>query len=56
MNRTVLTLLAGSALLLGAGCGTVRWPGSAPAAITASGTLEAEETVIAPRVSGERSV
>ena len=53
MNRTFLGLAAAGVLLLGSGCTAIRWPGSAPAGITASGTLEAEETVIAPRVSGE---
>lgn len=41
------------AALLATGCGVVPWPGSGSEAITASGTLEAEETVLAPRVSGE---
>ncbi|MEI7924776.1 MAG: efflux RND transporter periplasmic adaptor subunit [Chloroflexota bacterium] len=53
MRRTFLAVAVIAVLLLGSGCTSIRWPGSAPAGISASGTLEAEETVIAPRVSGE---
>ena len=35
------------------GCGPLRWTGGDSDALVASGTLEAEETVIAPRVNGE---
>ena len=35
------------------GCGPLRWTGGDSDGVVASGTLEAEETVIAPRVNGE---
>ncbi|MGE3855913.1 MAG: efflux RND transporter periplasmic adaptor subunit [Dehalococcoidia bacterium] len=54
MNRTrILGALALAALLLSTACTALPWPGGADAAITAAGTLEAEETVIAARVSGD---
>ena len=56
--RPMATMLAiitttAFALVTATGCTSIRWPGSGSTALTASGTLEADETVIAPRVSGE---
>ncbi|MFA7249845.1 MAG: HlyD family efflux transporter periplasmic adaptor subunit [Dehalococcoidia bacterium] len=57
MRRPLLlpSLVASIALaaLAAAACTTIRVPWSAPAPLTASGTLEADETVISARVSGE---
>jgi len=54
MNRTmILAALVGGVLLLSTACDAIPWPSGGAAAITAAGTLEAEETVIAARVSGD---
>ena len=53
MSRALLVLAAVGALLTSVGCASIPWIDRGATAITASGTLEAEETVIAPRVSGE---
>jgi multidrug resistance efflux pump len=53
MSRALLVLAAVGALLASVGCASIPWIDRGATAITASGTLEAEETVIAPRVSGE---
>lgn len=52
MNRAMLAAVTAAALLLATACNALPW-GPAPRAITAAGTLEAEETVIAARVSGD---
>lgn len=48
-----IAALALVAALVGAACSGLRWPGGGSTALTASGTLEADETVIAARVSGQ---
>lgn len=52
-RRASMVLAATAALALGAGCAGVTLPWQARSdALTASGTLEADETIIAARVSG----
>lgn len=51
--RIALIAATAVATITATGCGSIQWPGGGTTALTASVTLEAEETMIAPRVSGE---
>ncbi len=51
MKHAIIVIAITIGALASGGCGALPWPAAAKALI-ASGTLEAEETVIAPRVSG----
>lgn len=51
MTRTLTTILIAASMLASTACSAIRWPGGSDALI-ASGTLEADETVIAPLVAG----
>ena len=53
MTRAFMVTSVILVALVTTGCGGLRWPGGGSDALVASGTLEAEETVIAPRVNGE---
>ena len=53
MTRAFLVISTILVALMSTGCGALRWPGGSTDVLVASGTLEAEETVIAPRVNGE---
>ncbi|MEI6665071.1 MAG: HlyD family efflux transporter periplasmic adaptor subunit [Chloroflexota bacterium] len=51
MTRALTTIVIAASMLASTACGAIRWPGGSDALI-ASGTLEADETVIAPLVAG----
>ena len=52
IKHTILVVTVGCVALVTTACDALPWPGGSSNALIASGTLEADETVIAPRVSG----